>query len=140
MKTWKIAFLVLVPLALLASACGDSGGSTSIEATMSDFMFSPTEWEIAANEEITIELTNDGAVEHEFVILKPGVTITSEADLPATEEELLADFVFWEDEVGVGETKTLTFTAPQAGTYQIICAIEDHFDAGMTGTMTVVSS
>jgi uncharacterized cupredoxin-like copper-binding protein len=65
------------------------------------------------------------------------VTIESEADLPETEEELLADFVYWEDEVEPGDSKTLTFTAPAAGTYQIICAIADHFDAGMNGTLTV---
>jgi uncharacterized cupredoxin-like copper-binding protein len=32
----------------------------------------------------------------------------------------------------------LTFTAPAAGTYQVICAIETHFDAGMEGSLTVV--
>jgi uncharacterized cupredoxin-like copper-binding protein len=70
--------------------------------------------------------------------MQPGVTIESEADLPPTEEELLADFVYVEDEVDAGDSKTLTFTAPAAGTYQVICAIETHFDAGMEGTLTVV--
>jgi uncharacterized cupredoxin-like copper-binding protein len=65
------------------------------------------------------------------------VTIASEADLPETEEELLANFVYWETEVGPGEKVTETFTAPAAGTYQVICAITDHFNAGMTGTLTV---
>jgi uncharacterized cupredoxin-like copper-binding protein len=32
----------------------------------------------------------------------------------------------------------VTFQAPPAGTYQIICAIETHFDAGMEGTLTSV--
>ncbi|MGH8870512.1 MAG: hypothetical protein ACRDWS_00840 [Acidimicrobiia bacterium] len=68
----------------------------------------------------------------------PGVEIDSEADLPETEEELLADFVYVEDEVEAGESKTLTITTPAAGPYQVICAIETHFDAGMVGTLTVV--
>jgi uncharacterized cupredoxin-like copper-binding protein len=72
------------------------------------------------------------------VLLQPGVNIETEAELPETEEELLADFVFVEDEVEAGATKTLSFTAPAAGTYQVICAIETHFDAGMEGTLTVV--
>jgi len=117
------------------SACGSSGPDTSIDATMTDFIFSPDDWTVAAGEDITIELTNDGSVDHEWVILRPGVTIESEADLPATEEELLANFVFWEDEVEAGDSKTLTFTAPAAGAYQIICAIEDHFNAGMEGQL-----
>ena len=35
-------------------------------------------------------MDNVSEIAHEWVILKPGVTIDSEADLPATEEELLA--------------------------------------------------
>ena len=68
---------------------------------------------------------------------KPGVTIDSEADLPDTEEELLADFVYWEEEVEAGDTQTFAFTAPPAGEYQVICAIDGHFAAGMEGMLTV---
>jgi uncharacterized cupredoxin-like copper-binding protein len=63
------------------------------------------------------------------------VQVSSESELPETEEELLADFVYVEDEVDAGDTKTLTFTAPAAGTYQVICAIEGHFDGGMEGEL-----
>ena len=83
-------------------------------------------------------LTNSGTIAHEWVLLKPGVTIDSEADLPDTEEVLLADFVYWEEEVEPGDTATFTFTAPAEGTYQIICAIEGHFNGGMEGSLTVV--
>lgn len=129
----------VVPFLLLGSACGsddDGSGSTDLEATFTDFEFTPDSWTAPADEDVTIELTNDGAVDHEFVILQPGVTISSEDDLPDTEEELLADFVLTETEVEAGETGDLTFNVP-AGTYQIICAIETHFDAGMEGTLTV---
>jgi uncharacterized cupredoxin-like copper-binding protein len=68
------------------------------------------------------------------------VTIEDESELPETEEELLADFVYWEDEVEAGETKTVTFTAPPAGDYQVICAIEGHFASGMEGTLTSESA
>lgn len=127
--------IVLLGLVLALGACGSSGPETSIDATMTDFMFSPDDWTVAAGEEITIELSNEGSVDHEWVILRPGVTIESEDELPATEEELLANFVYWEDEVEAGDSKTLTFTAPAAGTYQIVCAIEDHFNAGMKGQL-----
>lgn len=131
--------MLALPVSLILTACGDSA-SNEISATMTDFRFSPDSWTVPAGEEITIELTNDGNLEHEFVILQSGVTITNEADLPDTEEELLADFVYWEDEVEAGETKTTSFTAPSAGEYQIICAIEGHFSAGMEGTLISESS
>jgi uncharacterized cupredoxin-like copper-binding protein len=138
-----IGLVAVVPLVFGFAACGsdddDDGGGSSNEifAEMEEFDFTPTSWSVAANEEVTINLTNSGSVEHEWVILQSGVTIESEAELPETEDELLADFVYWEDEVEPGDSKTLTFTAPAAGTYQVICAIADHFDAGMDATLTV---
>lgn len=126
--------VALVPLALLLGACSSSP-ATEIDATTTDFAFSQSDWTVAAGEEITINLTNDGAVTHEFVILKDGVRISSEAELPATEEELLADFVYWEEEIEAGDSGTFTFTAPAAGNYQVICALEDHFDAGMEASL-----
>jgi uncharacterized cupredoxin-like copper-binding protein len=129
----------LAAISLAVAACGGGDdASTSLEVTATEFQFSPTEWTIPAGEEITIDITNDGSVLHEWVLMQPGVEIASEADLPETEEELLADFVYVEDEVDAGDSKTLTFTAPAAGTYQVICAIEGHFDGGMEGTLTVV--
>lgn len=138
MITWRHALMGLVPLTILSVACGgDDDTSTEIDATLEDFTFSPTEWTVAAGEEVTIELENNGSVLHEFVILQPGVEISSEAELPVTEEELLADFVYWETEwIKPGQSKTETFTAPEAGIYQVICAITTHFNAGMTGTLT----
>jgi uncharacterized cupredoxin-like copper-binding protein len=82
-------------------------------------------------------MTNDAEIAHEWVILQPGVTISSEDDLPETEEELVANFIYWEEEVESGDTATFTFTAPAAGEYQVVCAIPGHFNAGMEGTLTV---
>jgi uncharacterized cupredoxin-like copper-binding protein len=124
-------------LSMVLGACGDQA-STDLEVTTSDFKFTPNSWTVPAGEEISITITNEGSVLHEWVLLQEGVTIESEDDLPDTEEELLADFVYVEDEVEAGSTKTLTFDAPPVGTYQVICAIETHFNAGMEGTLTVV--
>ena len=136
----KTGLLMLAVVALVIAACGggSSEPSTELEVTVKEFQFTPNTWTVPAGEQVTITITNDGTVTHEWVLLQEGVAITSEADLPATEEELLADFVNVEEEVEAGTTKTMTFQAPPAGTYQIICAIEDHFDAGMEGTLTSV--
>ncbi len=133
-------FVTLAIVALALAACGGAGNdaSTELTTTVQEFQFSPSTWTVPAGEQVTITITNAGTVTHEWVLLQEGVTITSEEDLPDTEEELLADFVNVEEEVEPGETKSLTFGAPPAGTYQIICAIEGHFGAGMEGTLTSV--
>lgn len=135
---WRTLVSLLAIAALALSACGNGDeASTELSVTTTEFQFSPQTWTVPAGEEISIDITNNGTVVHEWVLLKPGVTITSEDDLPDTEEELLADFVYVEEEVDPGATKTLTFTAPAAGTYQVICAIPGHFGGGMDATLTV---
>lgn len=138
MKVKLVAVASILGLALLTLACSGGGGagSTELTATVREFQFSPSTWTVPAGEEVSIDITNQGTVQHEWVLLQEGVAIASEADLPETEEELLADFVNVEEEIEPGETKTLTFQAPPAGAYQVICAIEGHFDAGMEGTLT----
>lgn len=142
MRSLRAGFLFAIVGALALTACGgdDAAPSTDISAELKEFEITPDSYTIPAGEQITIEIDNVGSVDHEWVLLQSGVTISSEADLPETEEELLADFVYWEEEVAPGDTQTFTFTAPAAGEYQVVCAIEGHFDAGMKANLTVVDS
>lgn len=146
MQTRKKMRLLFVALAVVGAACSSSGSSLSggtsdsIDVTLDSFEFVGSSWDVPAGEEITIKMENVAMIDHEWVILKPGVTIRSEADLPETEEALLADFVYWEEEVAGGDTQTFTFMAPPAGEYQVICAIPGHFESGMEGTLTAVAS
>jgi uncharacterized cupredoxin-like copper-binding protein len=131
---------IFMVISVMTGACSGGGNplSTDLTVTQQEFQFTPNTWTVPAGEQVSIAITNEGTVTHEWVLLQEGVAITSEADLPETEEELLADFVSVEEEVEAGTTKTLTFQAPPPGTYQIICAIEGHFDAGMEGILTSV--
>ena len=55
----------------------------------------------------------------------------------ASEDEFTEDIVEWEIEAapaGASVTETHSF-AP--GTYQVVCALAGHFNAGMTGTLIV---
>jgi plastocyanin len=119
---------------LVLSGCGDDDGSaasTSIEATASEFQFEPDSWTVPAGEEFTIDFENDGAVEHEWAVIKLGEDLEAEADF--AEEKVL----FEVEAIPAGESTSQQFTVEEPGTYQVICAIETHFDAGMEGSLTV---
>jgi len=127
--------LVLLGLSLVLSACGGSSASTSIDVTMTDFHFEPMDFTVPAGQEITLNATNEGAVEHEFVIFKLGLDAGEKF---GPEDE---DNIFWEVEVLPGKSTSATFTAPtEPGEYYVTCGIEGHLEAGMSAKFTVVAA
>ena len=127
----RLSTLSLVALTVLAIACGDDDAADTGEdlaVVTQDFSFSPTRWTAVAGGEVRLTLTNGGSQTHEWVIM--GAPIASEAEF--TEEA-----VIFEIEAEAGSVATETFTAPPAGTYQIICAVPGHFASGMVGELVV---
>ena len=126
----RLSILSLAVLAVLVLACGDDDAASSgeIAAVTQDFSFSPTTWTVAAGEEVTLTVTNSASQSHEWVLMS--APITSEAEF--TEEA-----VIFEVEAEAGSVATATFTAPAAGTYQIICGLPGHFASGMVGELVV---
>lgn len=132
----RIGLLVVASGAIpILGACGDDddddGASTSIEATASEFQFEPNSWTVPAAEEFTIEFENDGATDHEWAVINLGEDIESEDDF--AEDKVLLEV----EALPAGESIDEQFTIDEPGTYQVICALEGHFDAGMEGTLTV---
>ena len=134
MKKYIVPASAILVLSLALSSCGAGGPSTTINVTMTDFHFEPMEFTVPAGQEITVNATNNGAVEHEFVIFKLG---TDAGDKFGDEDE---DNILWEVEVLPGQSTTETFTAPvEPGEYYVTCGIEGHLEAGMNAKLKVVA-
>ena len=130
----KMLFVCLLGV-LVLTACGGGGPSSTFNVTMTDFQYTPAEFKIPAGKEITLNITNNGAVIHEFVIMKYGLNVGKDFG-PEDEEN-----IYWEVEVDAAQSKTVTFTAPtDVGEYQIVCGTEGHFTAGMVGKLTVAAA
>jgi len=127
--------VTLLVLSVTLSACGESGPTTNIEVNMVEFTFTPDEFTIPAGQEISITATNNGAVNHDFVIFKFGTDAGDKFDDEDKEN------IYWQVEVGSGQSTTTTFLAPgEPGEYAITCGIEGHLQAGMSGTLVVVAA
>ena len=130
----KLLVLSLVFAFLLASCGGGNGPSSTINVEFTEFHFTPDVFSIPAGQEITINTTNNGAVVHEFVIMKLGESVGEDF---GDEDE---GNIFWEIEAEPGKKVSETFTAPtEPGEYQIVCGTEGHYVAGMIGKLTVVA-
>ena len=126
-------YALLAVFTLILTACGGGQSKTKVNVTMTDFKYDVDNYTISAGQEITMNVKNEGAVIHEFVIMKPGLTIGDDFG-PEDEEN-----IYWEVEAEPGESKTVTFTAPaDPGEYQVVCGTEGHFKAGMQSNLTVV--
>jgi uncharacterized cupredoxin-like copper-binding protein len=130
-----MVFAGLVAAALVVAGCAGAGGpTTTIDVTFIDFQFNPNSFIVPAGQEITLNATNNGAVVHNFVIMKFGTTAGEEfgdEDIPN---------IYWEVEVDPGGSKSVTFTAPaEPGEYQVVCRTAGHVIAGMVGSLTVVA-
>ncbi len=130
-KARVVVLLLLVVVGVALAGCG--GPKTAqIQVTMTEFAFSPTTWTVPAGAEVTLDMTNSGGLEHEWVVMELGYTAEPPFD------DVDEAHVLWEGEVGPGEVTSFTFTAPsEPGEYQVICGISGHFENNMVGTLTV---
>lgn len=130
---------MLIPLVVVVFVLAGCGGAATeappepVEMTvdMVEFAFEPTNQTVPSGAEVTINLTNSGTIVHSYYLMEDGYV----AEAPWDEED--AAHVLYSAEVEAGATGTLTFTAPEAGTYQVVCHEPGHFEAGMVGELIV---
>lgn len=127
----RIVIGAAVALSLALAACGPK--KASISASMTEFMYEPESWTVPAGAEVTLTLTNNGSVEHEWLLLDAGVTI-----VPPFDEEAVTDSILVDQDVDAGASATVVFTAPTTpGNYEVVCGVAGHIEGGMTGTLIV---
>jgi uncharacterized cupredoxin-like copper-binding protein len=135
MKKYGLVMMLIV-VSLFLAGCGGGAQSVSnkINVTMTDFHFAPDSFNVQAGKEISFSGRNNGAVTHDFVIMKLGADV---GDSFGPEDKAN---VLWETEIPAGQTADATFAAPtDPGEYQVLCGIPGHYQAGMVAKLTVVA-
>jgi uncharacterized cupredoxin-like copper-binding protein len=141
MKRHKIFGLLFLFVALVVLTACSGGGSQSnqpveVQVTADDFSFqsSLTTFEVGVPYHFVV--TNEGTVEHEFMIVQPIEAGTM--DMEAMDQMALAHIE--EDDLPAGGTATVdyTFTEPApAGTLEFSCHLAGHYENGMRLPITV---
>lgn len=88
--------------------------------------FVPSAITVKQGETVTFVVTTMGPIVHEFMV---GPAADVAADKPGTPE--IAD-------IGMMQTRSLTYTFDGPGPYAFACHAPGHYEAGMAGTITVV--
>ncbi|MDZ7676625.1 MAG: cupredoxin domain-containing protein [Acidimicrobiales bacterium] len=110
-----------------SSLAGGGGPRTDLEVSMTEFAFDPESATLVASTEVPVTVSNDGSVEHNWTVLAEPV---SSADQIGETEELFGL------EAQPGESAEGSVTL-DPGSYQLVCTIAGHFEAGMVGELTV---
>lgn len=103
--------------AALLSACGGSetGAPQEIEMDASEFKFDPATITVKAGQPVRVTVTNTGTLEHTFTITDLGV----------------------DEPTPIGQTVTFEFTPTESGTFELVCTVPGHKEAGMVGSVVV---
>lgn len=100
--------------------------------------FDKNEFTVKEGQEVTLTLRHTGKIDikvmgHNFVLLKPGTAIPAFSAKAASAGQTLDwipeegdDVIAHTKMIGGGQSTTVTFTAPAAGTYDFICSFPGH--------------
>jgi len=110
------------PVAAPAPASARVASDAKVVAT--DLKFTPPTLQAKVGQQIKITFENKGVIEHDLTFP------TVKADKPASALKTVAR---------AGQTTTLEFTPTAAGTFEYVCTIPGHKEAGMKGTINVAN-
>ncbi|HKY53847.1 MAG TPA: cupredoxin domain-containing protein [Anaerolineales bacterium] len=138
----NIFFVFALAIFLVGCARTPAQARTEVVVEASDFAYKPASITVPAGEPVTITLTNVGKVEHDFVVEKINVTDVVASDTGSAAHHMGGDEADYDLHffARAGDTETLQFTALEPGTYEILCTIDGHKEAGMVGTLVVAPS
>ena len=155
--------LLLSTFALAAffiSACSGSPPPAEFTVEMTEFAFTPNNFEVRVGQEVTFHLINNGALEHEFMVGRTAIMVDGQPGgyehnmfeghnpivMGGSDEhdmDAMGDtdhgFMIAVGKNGGDATLTFTVTEDMVGEWEVGCFTDggSHFNQGMHGTLIV---
>ena len=128
MKRLLSSGILALVCGLLFAGVASAQASTAASVTESDFKVELSTDVLPAGTPITFTITNKGPSKHELVLEKAGIV----------DEPLVFNGKGQEaEDIEPGTTRTVQWTIPEAGQYQLACHLPGHYEAGMKTIFTV---
>ncbi|HEU5099347.1 MAG TPA: cupredoxin domain-containing protein [Roseiflexaceae bacterium] len=137
----SLAFVVTIALAACGSSSTAPTTTQSFAVTAKEFGFAPAQLTVTAGQPVELIFQNTGAVEHDWSVREidlagnPTATEVSGGHMTGDMHDTPKLHVA----AGPNAQTKLTFTPSKAGTYEVLCTVAGHKEAGMVGTLTVTA-
>lgn len=129
--------------AMGAPAAEEAEAVTTVEISMREtdegtMIFAPSELSFPAGQTVRLVITNDGELEHEFVM--------DTAAANAEHKDLMARFPEMEHDdpnairLQPGETGQILWAFDKTGEFEFACLIPGHYESGMHGPLNITQS
>jgi uncharacterized cupredoxin-like copper-binding protein len=135
----SLAFVVVVTLAACGSTSATPTTTQSFAVAAKEFGFAPAQLTVTAGQPVELTFQNTGAVEHDWSVREidlagnPTATDATGGHMTGDTHDAPKLHVA----AGPAAQGKLTFTPSKAGTYEVLCTVAGHKEAGMVGTLTV---
>ena len=129
-------------LALVVAACGDDGAPGTIDeprtieiTALDELAYDPASIEVEPGETVRFVITNEGEVEHEFVV--------GDMEMQQMAEERAMEGMHGHAEamasaaLDPGETAETILTFDEPGELLYACHVTGHYEGGMVGNIVV---
>jgi len=135
----QFGFILLIALALGLTACGGAPSRVQeIQVETNEFKFSPATIQVEVGRPVKLTLLNKGSIEHDLsvveILLTDVKTTTNSGghDMggASVQPKLHVAAV-------AGKTSVIEFTPTRPGTYDVICTVTGHKEAGMLAQLIV---
>src|SRR4030042_2040328 len=132
-----VGVVLLAAGAAVLGACASAPRPQEITLTAMTMTYNPSLLEVTAGVPIELTLVNQDSLEHDFSILEIPVESVSAADPMSAEHQMQMGDAALEPILHVaaerGATNHLSFTPTKPGTYEFLCTVAGHKEAGMGG-------
>lgn len=130
----------LIGVVVLATGGPGTGPAQTVIAR--EMAFIPIEVKGVVGRPVTIELKNEGLLEHDFNVMGIRASGVKAIDVGVSSAHGSMHGTAPEGvhvAAGPGKTGTLTFTPLAPGEFPVACSVPGHKEAGMVGTLTVTT-
>jgi len=139
MKKSALVLTAIIALTLVACGAPSSNTTQNVQIDATEFKFEPASIQVDVDKPVKLTFRNKGSIEHDWSIMKIPVANVKAASEDSDGHDMGGMTVDPELHLSAAaaHNSVIEFTPTRPGTYDIVCTVAGHKEAGMVGKLVV---